>query len=112
MKIRKPDFKKWAPVLRNKYFITTLAFVVWLLFFDKNDLFSQLSYRRQLKELEVDKEYYLKEIARNKEDMKELMSDPEHLEKYARERYLMKKDNEDIFLVLPDSVDKEVKFEE
>jgi cell division protein FtsB len=44
--------------------------------------------------------------------MKELMSDPEHLEKYARERYLMKKDNEDIFLILPDSVDKEVKFEE
>ena len=98
--------------MRNKYFITSLAFVIWLLFFDKNDLFSQLSYRRQLKELQVDKEYYLQEIARNKEDMKELMSDPEHLEKYARERYLMKKDNEDIFLILPDSVDKEVKFEE
>ena len=84
--------------MRNKYFITSLAFVIWLLFFDKNDLFSQLSYRRQLKELEVDKEYYLQEIARNKEDMKELMSDPEHLEKYARERYLMKKDNEEVFV--------------
>lgn len=112
MKFRKPDFKIWGPKLRNKYVMTLLAFAVWLLFFDKNDFFSQLSYRRQLKELEIDKDYYLQEIARNKEDMKELMSDPEHLEKYARERYLMKKDNEDIFLILPDSAEKKVIYEE
>ena len=56
-----------------------------------------------LKKLEADKEYYVNGIEQNKKDMEELMSDPEHLEKYAREHYLMKKDNEEIFLVLPDS---------
>ena len=83
--------------------LTALAFFIWLLFFDRNDLISQAGYRKQLKKLEADKEYYVNGIDQNKKDMEELMSDPEHLEKYAREHYLMKKDNEEIFLVLPDS---------
>ncbi|MBK9399946.1 MAG: septum formation initiator family protein [Bacteroidetes bacterium] len=86
----------WA---KNKYVLTIIAFIVWISFFDRNDLYSQYSYRKQLEKLEVDKQYYLAEIEKNKIDMKELMSDPEHLEKYAREHYLMKRDNEEIFLI-------------
>lgn len=106
------NFRKWAPVIKNKYVITSVIFLVWLLFFDRNDIFSQYSYRNQLKKLEADKAYYVKEIEKNKVDMQQLMSDPEHLEKYARERYLMKKDDEEIFLILPDSAEKEVEFKE
>jgi cell division protein FtsB len=93
--------------IRNKYTITTLAFLIWLAFFDRNDLYSQYTYRQQLKGLEVDRDYYRAEIEKNKHDMEELMSDPDHLEKYARERYLMKRDNEDIFLIVEDSTKTE-----
>lgn len=89
--------------IRNRYTITTLIFLIWLAFFDRNDLYSQYTYRQQLKNLEVDRDYYRAEIEKNKSYMKELMSDPEHLEKYARERYLMKRDNEDIFLIVEDT---------
>ena len=106
------NFGKWAPVIKNKYVITSVIFLVWLLFFDRNDIFSQYSYRKQLKKLEADKAYYVTEIEKNKVDMLQLMSDPEHLEKYARERYMMKKDDEEIFLILPDSTEKEVEFKE
>lgn len=91
--------------LRNRYALTALAFIIWLAFFDRNDLYSQYTYRQQLKKLEVDRDYYRTEIEQNKKDMAELMSEPEHLEKYARERYLMKRDNEDIFLMVEDTLD-------
>jgi cell division protein FtsB len=81
-------------------------------FFDKNDMFTLYSYKSELSKLNADKAYYTAEIEQNKADMQELMSDPEHLEKYAREHYLMKRDNEDIFLFVKDSADEEVKYEE
>ena len=104
--------KKLAPILKNKYLLTSIFFLIWLIFFDRNDIYSQLTYRKELKKLELDKEYYLKEIEQNKLDMKELMSDPAHLEKYAREHYMMKKDSEEIFLIIPDSVEKKKEFKE
>lgn len=104
--------KNIPPFLRNKFFLASLFFIIWLSFFDKNDLYSQFSYRKDLKKLEDDKAYYLKEISKNKEDMRQLMSDPQHLEKYAREHYLMKKPNEDIFLILPDTLKGSVSYSE
>ncbi len=104
--------KKIWPHLKNKYAITSLAFIVWMLFFDRNDLISQFSYRSELHKLLADKEYYLSEIERNKKDMHELMSDMEHMEKFARERYLMKKDDEEIFLILPEKKDEATAYEE
>src|SRR4051812_35224311 len=102
--------KKVPSYLKNKYLLTSIFFLIWLTFFDRNDLFSQLTYRQELKKLEADKEYYLQEIEQNKKDMNELMSDPEHLEKYAREHYMMKKDSEEIFLFVNDSVEKKTEF--
>ncbi len=89
--------------LKNKYSLTIIAFIIWVGFFDRNDIFSQYSYRQELKKLQDDKAYYYAEIEKNKIDMEELTSDPEHLEKYAREHYLMKRDNEDVFLIVRDS---------
>lgn len=87
-------------LVRNKYVVTTLVLVVWLLFFDKNDVFSQLSLHRQVKKLEVEKKYYSTEIKNNLEQQKELQTNKKTLEKFARENYLMKRDNEDIFVIV------------
>lgn len=95
--------KKFAvilPWLKNKYVLTMIAFLVWMTFFDRNDFISQYSYRKQLSKLEDDKEYYFKQIEENKRYTYELKSDPANLEKFAREKYLMKKDNEEIFLIV------------
>ena len=83
-----------------------------MLFFDRNDLISQYSFRCKLQKVMDDKQYYVAEIEQNKKDMNELMSDKQHLEKFARERYLMKKDNEDIFLIVSENKNEETAFVE
>lgn len=92
--------KKTFNILKNKYLITSVALIVWLLFFDKNDILSQVDLTRKLKALEEERDYYAKEIGRNKQDMMELKTNPKNLEKFAREKYLMKRPNEDIFVIV------------
>jgi len=87
-------------ILRNKYFLITTAFVVWMLFFDRNDLMMQYEYRTQVKNLENEKDFYLRETAQVKKDLDELTTNRERLEKFAREKYLMKKDNEDVYVII------------
>ena len=72
-------------------------------FFDKNDIFSQLELTKKLSVLNEEKKYYLNEIEYNKTDLKELRTNPKNLEKFAREKYLMKKDNEDIFVIVQEN---------
>ena len=104
--------KKLWPHLKNKFVFTSVLFIVWMLFFDRNDLISQYTFRKKFNKVLEDKQYYLKEIEQNKIDMQELMSDKQHLEKFARERYLMKKDNEDIFLIVNENHNEETAFVE
>jgi hypothetical protein len=85
-------------VLRNKYFLTIIGLVVWLLFFDKNDVFTQYELIQKCRKLEKDKNYYITEIANNKLNLQELRTNKKSLETFAREKYLMKKDNEDVFV--------------
>ena len=86
------------PVIKNRYVITILAFLLWMAIFDENNFVAQYKTRQKLKDLEKDKKYYTTEIAHNKENLNELMSSMDNLEKFAREKYLMKRDNEDIFV--------------
>lgn len=79
--------------------IATIAFLVWMLFFDRNDLTSQYKYQSQLKNLKDEKEFYIKETAIAKKDLEELTSNLTRLQKFAREKYLMKKENEDVFII-------------
>jgi cell division protein DivIC len=88
----------------NKYFISVLAVVIWVAFFDKNDLMSQYQLRQKLGQLRTEQKYYLDEIAKSKNDMNELRTNPANLEKFAREKYLMKKDNEEIFVIVKDTI--------
>jgi cell division protein FtsB len=100
MKIQPVKMQRLLDLLRNKYFLVTLAFVVWMLFFDKNDIYSQYQYHEQVSKLKAESEFYQKETAKVSKDLDELTSDKAQLEKFAREKYLMKKDNEDVFVVV------------
>lgn len=86
--------------LRNKFIVGAVVFLVWMTFFDRNDVISQISLRSQLSDLQADKEYFLTEIENNSNDMNELMSNTDNLEKFAREKYYMKKDDEEIFVIV------------
>lgn len=88
------------PIIRNKYFITTVLFLTWIIFFDKNNLLSQFEERHVLFELKKEKRYYQNEIKSTREQLNQLMTNNATLEKFAREKYLMKKDNEEIWLVI------------
>lgn len=96
-------------LLRNKYFLATIAFVAWMLFFDRNDLISQYDYRTQVAKLEAEKEFYIKETEKARKDLDELSTNKEKLEKFAREKYLMKKENEDVFVIIKEEPKKEDK---
>lgn len=85
---------------RNYYFIATASFLVWMLFFDANDFISQYQMREKVKDLEEKKQFYLEKIEEVKEDRKELLSNPKLLEKFAREKYLMKRPSEEVFVVV------------
>ena len=80
-----------------------VAVIVWVTFFDKDDVLSQYQLTQKLKELRTDRNYYQTEIEKSKNDMNELRTNPANLEKFAREKYLMKKDNEEIFVIVKDS---------
>ncbi|MBO9634399.1 MAG: septum formation initiator family protein [Chitinophagaceae bacterium] len=86
--------------LKNKYTITSLVFVVWILFFDDQDIFTTyFKHRAELHKLQESRNYYLDQIKLTKSELDLLKSDRSTLEKFARERYWMKKDNEDLFIM-------------
>jgi cell division protein FtsB len=91
--------KRLIDLFKNKFFLVTIAFLVWMIFFDKNDLFSQYQYHQQVSKLKLERDFYKKQTAKVSKDLDELTSDPKKLEKFAREKYLMRKDNEDVFVV-------------
>ncbi|MCU0359354.1 MAG: septum formation initiator family protein [Bacteroidia bacterium] len=84
--------------LKNKYLLSVLLILVWLVFFDKNDVFTQYELIQKCHKLNAEKDYYLKEIENNKKELDELRENSKTLETFAREKYLMKKENEDLFV--------------
>ncbi len=85
--------------LKNKYFIAFAAFCVVILFLDKNDFLTQLERRKELRSLQQSKIHYTSEIATERKELEALKNNPATLEKYAREKYFMKRDNEEIFII-------------
>ena len=88
-------------VVRSFYFLTGVGFLVWMLVFDANDLSKQFDIYRKWQDLRNEKQYYLDNIEVVKQDRAELMSSPALLEKFAREKYLMKRPGEDVFVLVP-----------
>ncbi len=92
--------KKLLVILQNKYVLAALVFFVWVLIFDENNLIEQWKNKNEIKTLNSDKTYYQERIKEDSQRMNELKTNDENLEKFAREQYLMKKKNEDVFVIV------------
>lgn len=86
--------------LKNKYILAAILFCMWVLFFDQNNLVERFQNQREKKQLENDKEYYIRKTTEDRERLEELKTNNENLEKFAREQYLMKKENEEVFVIV------------
>lgn len=91
--------------ITNKYVIILTTFIVWMLFFDENSYLTHREFNKEIDKLNSEKEYYNNEINHDKELINKLKN-KEELEKFAREEYNMKKDNEDIYLIEYDTIEK------
>lgn len=91
---------KIPPIFKNFYFLAASFFLIWMLFFDSNDLITQLQLNHKLSELEETRTFYGDRIVEVKNDREALLNDEALLEKIAREKYLMKKASEDLFIVV------------
>jgi len=85
--------------IKSKYFVALAGFAIIMLFLDKNDVFTTMARNRELKDLQQSKIHYMNEIAELNRIKEGLTTDPRTIEKYARENYLMKRDNEDLFVI-------------
>jgi cell division protein FtsB len=90
----------WLLKLKNKYFLVAVGFILLLLFNERNSIFDQIEYTKNLKDLKAKQAYYKTEIAKVRQEKEELFGNPKKLEKFAREKYLMKSDDEDVFVMI------------
>ncbi|MCB0791646.1 MAG: septum formation initiator family protein [Flavobacteriales bacterium] len=88
--------------LRNRYGVALLVLFAWIALFDEYDLWTMYKLRRQLGKMRTEKTWYQDQIIGTREQLHELTSDKALLEKFARERYLMKRKDEEIFLLVPE----------
>ena len=93
-------FNRIPSWLKNKYLLTALVFGIWLVFFDDRDVITtHFKHRQELLQLQESRDYYVEQIKLTQKELDQLKNDPALLEKYAREHYRKKKDNEDLFIV-------------
>ncbi len=95
--------QKLRKIFTNKYLLTGIAFAIWMLFFDRNDIPLQMKRVNELHKLHKSEVMMENQITDTKKELSQLKTNPETLEKYAREKFLMKKDNEDLFVISFDS---------
>jgi cell division protein DivIC len=109
--IRLKFIEKIPPFLRNKYLLTIIIFVIWVVLIDSNNLISQHKEMKNLKKLRAEKEYYVQRIDEDKRKLHELKTDDQNLEKFAREQYRMKKPDEDLYIILTPQENRRIKRE-
>ncbi|SDL41649.1 FtsB family cell division protein [Kriegella aquimaris] len=98
--------KKWFKIATNAYILVLTAFLVWMIFFDTNSFLIHLELQKEIEKLEKQQEFLHDEIAKDKKIIEKL-SDPDELEKFAREQYYLKKKDEEIYLIeYEDSLDQ------
>ena len=100
--------EKVPAVFRNKYLLTIIIFVVWILLFDSNNLIARYKEMKELRKLKTDREYYIKRIEGDRQKLHELKTDNHNLEKFAREQYRMKKPDEDLYIILTPQEDRKI----
>ena len=95
-------------VFRNKYLLTVIIFLIWLLLLDSNNLIARYKEMKDLNKLKADREYYIKRIEADRQKLHELKTDNNNLEKFAREQYKMKKPDEDLYIILTPKDDRKI----
>ena len=91
--------RKLPKPLRNKYLILFLLFILWVIFIDDYNLINQNKIKNTVDDLKSQKEFYINEIKSDSTELYQLQNNPAEQEKFAREKFLMKKENEDIFII-------------
>ena len=89
-------------ILRNKWIVTSILFLTWIIFFDENSIVSHQKNKRRLYELKQQENYYRERIEVDKQKLEDLKAGEEKLERFAREQYYMSKPDEDVFVVVED----------
>ena len=95
----KDILKKILAPIKNKYIATIIFFIIWIFFLDDYNLINQHKTRKKAQQLKQKKDFYLSEIEKDSIELYKLQNDPEFQEKFAREKFLMKKENEDVFII-------------
>ena len=85
--------------LKNKYLIAVVLFIVWIIFFDNFNIIKQSKIKKNIKQLEENKKFYIQEITKDSSEYYDLLNDAEKREKFAREKFLMKKEDEDVYII-------------
>jgi len=106
MNLKQIKENKIFRVLSNKYVIVLVLFIVWMGFFDENSFINQRELDNEIDKLENANEYYKKQIDVD-QNIIDNLNDPDSLEKYAREEYKMKRENEDIFIIEYDTIEED-----
>ena len=99
---------KIPALFRNKYILTILLFLIWIVLLDSNNLVARFREMRELNKLKNDREYYIIKIREESRKLQELKTDNRNLEKFAREQYRMKKPDEDLYIVLTPQEDRRI----
>jgi len=97
--------KPIVKIITNKYVIILSIFIVWMVFFDENSMLNHREFNKEINKLKNEKKYYKTQIKQDKELINKLKNNTE-LEKFAREEYHMKKENEEIYLIEYDTLVK------
>ena len=92
-------YEKIPSYLKNKYVIIITLFIIWIVFFDNYNLIRQSKIKKEIKQLEENKNFYSKEIKKDSTEYQELLNSDEKKEKFAREKFLMRKKNEDVYII-------------
>ncbi len=100
--------KKWYRVLLNKYLISAVVFIVWMLFFDQNSYMIHRELDKEINELKHDRKSFSEKLEKEKARIEEMKSDSTEIERVARERHYLKKEDEDIFIIEEKKVRKQV----
>lgn len=95
----KKSSKKWYKLILNKYVIILILFLVWMIFFDQNSYFIHHDLDKEIRELELSKKYYQEKLEQETIQINRLKSDADALERVAREKHYLKKENEDLFII-------------
>lgn len=90
--------QNYSIFVRKKYWISTLLFFGWILFFDGNNIYRQIKRTLQIKDLDNQIFYYQKQLKNTEIERKAFFKNNQYFEKFVRENYLLKKENEDIFV--------------